>query len=183
MRTYIQTTGVAVRPDRHAHNPNPYPIDSPHACARIVALTLVCDGKVKRSELDMLDELRGLEQLGLTGAEFQSVVSALRADLLAAAKAAGDEDCRIDPMLIEQWMAEVRAAALQRTVLSLCSAIIHADGYVHESESMLTVAAIEHWGIRPEGLEALDPLSSEVDIVLPRRGREPVPDRPRHAAL
>ena len=68
-------------------------------------------------------------------------------------------------------------------MLSLCSAVIHADGYVHESESMLMLAVIEHWGIRPEGLEAFDPLSSEADVVLPRRRREPVPDRPRHAAL
>ena len=183
MRNYIRTGSASVQPVQRAHTTRLYPIDSAHACARIVALTLICDGQVKRSELDRLVELRGLEQLGLTGAEFQSVVSALCADLLATAKAQGKEDCRIDPMLIEQWMAEVRAAALQRTVLSLCSAIIHADGYVHESESMLMLASIEHWGIRPEGLEALDPLSSEVDIVLPRRGHEPVPHRPRHAAL
>ena len=183
MRNYIRTGGASVQPVQRAHTTRLYPIDSAHACARIVALTLICDGQVKRSELDRLVELRGLEQLGLTGAEFQSVVSALCADLLATAKAQGKEDCRIDPRTLEQWMSEVRDAELQRRVLGLCSAVIHADGYVHESESMLMLAAIEHWGIRPEALEAFDPLSSEVDVVLARRRREPVVDRPRRAAL
>ena len=160
-----------------------YAIDSPRACARIVALTLVCDGQVQQSELDTLDELRGLEQLGLTDAEFQSVVSDLCADLLVTAKAEDDDECRIDPLMVEQWLSEVHDAGLRRMVLGLCSAVIHADGYVHESESMLMLAAIEHWGIRPEGLDAFDPLSCEVDVMLPRRWREPAPDRPRHAGM
>lgn len=176
MRAYRKMLGVAVRPEQ-----NLYPIDSPHACARIVAVALVCDGEVTRPELAMLNELQVLERLGLSGAEFQSVVSDLCADLLATAKAEGDDECRIDPMLIERWMSGVHDPALQRAVLSLCSAVIQADGYLQESESMLMHAAIEHWGIRPEGLGAFDPLSSEVDIVLPRRRRAPVPDRPRHA--
>ena len=88
------------------------PIDGSPVCARIVALTRVCDGEFQRSELDMLDELQGLERLGLTSAEFQSVVSDLCADLLATAKAEGDDECRIHPMMMEQWMAEVRDAAL-----------------------------------------------------------------------
>lgn len=185
MRTYTQTTGAAGRPENRPHNPNLYPIDSPHACARIVALTLVCDGEVQRSELDMLDKFQGLEWLGLTSAEFQSVISDLCADLLATAKAEGADECRIDPKMIEEWMAEVGDAALQRKVLSLCSAVIHADGYIHKSESMLMFAAVEHWGIRPEGLKALDPLSIEAGVVLPRRRREPVLERtrPAHRAI
>jgi len=183
MRTHIQTTGPAVPNGYDARNSNPYPIDSPHACSRIVALTLVCDGEVQVCELDRLDQVQGLARLGLTSAEFQWVVSDLCADLLLTAKSDGEDECRIDPMMIGQWMAEVHDATLQRTVVSLCSAVIRADGYVHESESMLMLAAVEHWGILPEGLEAFDPLSSEVDVVLSRRRREPVPDRPQHAAF
>ena len=166
----------------HAPNTRSYAIDSPHACARIVALTIVCDGQVQRAELDALDEERGLEQLGLTDAEFQSVVSDLCADLLVTAKAEGDDECRVDPIVLEQWMSEVHDPALRRTVLRLCSAVIHADGYVHESESMLMLAAIDHWGIRPEGREPFDALSSEVDIVLPRRWRKHVLESTRHVA-
>ena len=160
----------------HAPNTRSYAIDSPHACARIVALTIVCDGQVRRAELDALDEERGLEQLGLTDAEFQSVVSDLCADLLVRAKAEGDAACRVDPTLLAQWMSEVHDPALRCTVLRLCSAVIRADGYVHESESMLLLAAIDHWGIRPEGRGPFDALSSEVDIVLPRHRREQVLD-------
>jgi len=182
MPTHLQTTGSAVAVGYDARYSNPYPIDSPHACSRIVALTLVCDGEVQGSELDRLDEFQGLSRLGVTSAEFQRVVSDLCSDLLLTAKSEGEDECRIDPLMIGQWMSEVRDAALQRTVVSLCSAVIRADGYIHESESMLMLAAVEHWGIRPEGLEAFSPLSSEVDVVLSRRRREPVPDRPQPAA-
>ena len=58
----------------HARNIRSCEINIPYACTRIVALTLVCDGQVQRSELGTLDELRGFEQLGLTDAEFQAVV-------------------------------------------------------------------------------------------------------------
>ena len=66
---------------------------------------------------------------------------------------------------------------MRNHLLRLCSAMIHADGYVHEAESTLMLAAIEHWGMRPEGLEALDPLTSEVDVVLSRWSRDPAPGR------
>ena len=177
MRNHLQTTRVAVQPAHRAHAMRPYPVDSPNACARIVSLTLVCDGQVKRSELALFDQLRGLEQLGLTRAEFQMVLSSLCADLLATARARGDGHCSIGPMLIGQWMGEVRDAGLRRMVLRLCSAMIHADGYVHEAESTLMLAAIEHWGMRPEKLEALDPLTSEVDVVLSRWSRDRAPGR------
>ena len=170
MRTYPQ-----------AQELGSYEINSPRACARIVALTLVCDGEIQRPELDRLDELHALEQLGLTDAEFQSVVSDLCADLLLTAKAEGDDECRIDPSMIEQWLSEVQDSDLQRTVLQLCGGVIHADGYVHESESMVMLAAVQHWGMRPEGLEAFDPLFCEVDVMLPRHSREPVGERSRHA--
>ena len=114
----------------------------------------------------------------------QSVVSDLCADLLLTAKAEGDDECRIDPSMIEQWLSEVQDSDLQRTVLQLCGGVIHADGYVHESESMVMLAAVEHWGMRPEGpegLEAFDPLFCEVDVMLPRHSREPVGERSRHA--
>ena len=170
MRTNIQAPGLGC-----------YATDSPSAGARIVALTLVCDGEIQQSELDTLDQSRALEQLGLTEAEFQSVVSDLCADLLVTAKAEGDDECRIDPLMIEQWMSEVRDTDLRRTVLRLCGGVIHADGYVHESESMVMLAAVEHRGIRPEGLEAFDPMFCEVDVMLPRHRRGPAPDRACHA--
>ena len=90
--------------------------------------------------------------------------------MLVTAKAEGDDACRIEPMMIEQWMSEVRDAELRRTVLRLRRAVIDADGYVIESESMWMLTAIEHWGIRPGGLEALIHCSARSTSYCPGAG-------------
>ena len=43
-----------------------YPINSPQAAARIVALTVVADGDIGEAEIDLLDRLAAHDQLGLS---------------------------------------------------------------------------------------------------------------------
>ena len=47
-----------------------YPRNSPQAAARIVALAMLADGDLTRTELDALDQLDAHEQLGLDRAHF-----------------------------------------------------------------------------------------------------------------
>ncbi len=42
-----------------------YPCNSPEAAARLVALVLIADGHVCRSELDALDHFEAARELGL----------------------------------------------------------------------------------------------------------------------
>jgi hypothetical protein len=71
-------------PDCHAS----YAPNSPEAAARIVALVLIADGHVCRSEFDVLNQLDAPRLLGLEPDQMPRVVQALCEDLLMAAYAA-----------------------------------------------------------------------------------------------
>ena len=133
----------------------PYPRNSPSAAARIVALTLLADGQLQPAELSSLEAQHAHRRLGLRRYELHTVLDDFCTDLLDDAKAARDDECRITPALIELLLADIDHPALQRQVLRLCAAVIRADGRVDEGESVVLAAAVEHWGMAPEGFEAL----------------------------
>ncbi len=123
-----------------------YPQNSPCAAARIVALAMLADGSIFKEELDTLDRINAHEQLGLSKAGFDAVVHSLCEDLLAAAQASWGAACRVDPAMLEALMKEIDEPDLQRKVIRLCVAVVEADTYVADSESMVLLAAFEHWG-------------------------------------
>jgi hypothetical protein len=124
-----------------------YPKNSPEAAARIVALTLISDGQLKKAELAILESSNAHERLGLRSDQLRGVVHTLCADLLAQAASSGESDCLIDTDLINALLAEVDSVELRRTVLRLCLQVIHADGQVHDGESIVLLALVEQWGL------------------------------------
>ena len=131
-----------------------YPIDSPQAAARIVALTLVADGEVSKTELDVLERAGTCEQLGIDRPMMQSVLHDFCEDLLHARHAHSTQACEFDTRTLNQLMAEIETPALRATVLRLCVAVAEADGHVADAESMVLVNAVEQWGLHYEMLIA-----------------------------
>lgn len=124
-----------------------YPNNSPQAAARIVALAMLADGALSKAELDVLDRLGAPEQLGLQSEEFHVVAHALCEDLLSAAHLTWADACRVDPRALAGMMAEVDDPRLRLKVMRLCVSLAEADGHVAEGESIMLVAAVEHWGL------------------------------------
>ena len=60
-----------------------YPRNSPEAAARIVALVLISDGHVCRSEFDILEQLGAQRELGLESQLLPQIVHTLCEELLA----------------------------------------------------------------------------------------------------
>jgi uncharacterized tellurite resistance protein B-like protein len=125
-----------------------YPNNSPQAAARIVAVATLADGHLCKPELDVLDRLRAHAQLGLQPEEFHCVVHAVCEDLLSAAQLTWADACRIDPATLAKLMAEIDDPLLRLTVLRLCVSVVEADGQVTDGESVMLMAAVEHWGLR-----------------------------------
>jgi uncharacterized tellurite resistance protein B-like protein len=134
-----------------------YPRNSPEAAARIVALAMLADGHLCKTELDAVGRLDGHEQLGLDPAQLHSVMHTFCEDLLAAAHGSWSDACRIDPHTLGELMAEIDDAELRSKVLRLCVAVVESDGHVAEGESIVLVAAVEQWGLHREMLRTEAP--------------------------
>lgn len=123
-----------------------YPRNSPFAAARIIALTLLADGHLCKTELDAVERLRVHEALGLDKAGMQGVLQALCEDLLLGADHRWSDACRIGPDTLVQLLAEIDDPALQAQTMRLCMGVANADRQITEAESIVLSAALDEWG-------------------------------------
>lgn len=127
-----------------------YSTNSPQAAARIVALAMLADGNLCKSELDALECSETLAQLGLAPQELQRVLHTLCEDLLATSDQNWDAACRIDPAMFASLFEEVEDPQLRRKVLMLCATVFAADEHLADGEAAMLEAAVEHWRIHDD---------------------------------
>jgi hypothetical protein len=145
-----------------------YPRNSAEAAARIVALALIANGRVKAVETAVLDALRAHERLGLTRPQWHGVIHDLCTDLLGPARC-GDDGC-LSIELLERVLDEVEDNDTRRLVLRLCAAVVNADREIDDGESFVLLAAIERWGLHPDDHALLEPMLYGADFQVRRRG-------------
>ena len=129
-----------------------YPQNSPQAAARIIALTIVADGDVSNAEFSLLDELAVHEQLGLDRDALHEVFDNFCVDLLSDNQLGAPGACPVDDYTLSALMNEIDNVDLRRRLLNLCIKIAKADNHVAEGESIILVAAVEHWGLQRQML-------------------------------
>lgn len=122
-----------------------YPHNSPEAAARIVALVLISDGHVCRSEFDILNKLDAERELGLEPQLLPHLVHTLCEEILAMGYASGSLLSNVDDHTLASLMAEISDPVLQRKVLRLSLAAARADGYWADGELLVVEAARHHW--------------------------------------
>jgi len=122
-----------------------YPVNSPEAAARIVALVLISDGHVSSSEFEILKQLDAERELGLEPHLLPHIVYTLCEELLAGGYETGSLMGKIDDSALASLMAEISDPALQRTVLRLSLAAALADGHQADGETVVLEAARHHW--------------------------------------
>jgi hypothetical protein len=126
-----------------------YPRNSPQAAARIVALVLISDGHVCRSEYDTLNQLFGTRDVGLSPQDLPGIVQTLCEDLLMEGFDGRSLLTHVGDGLMASLMAEVDDAGLQGQVLRIAASVAHADGHLSEGETAMFDAVIRHWQARP----------------------------------
>ena len=127
-----------------------YPRNSPEAAARIVALVLIADGHVCRSEFDVFEQLDGSRELGLAPGSLPRIVQVLCEDLLMGRFGGGSMLGAVDDHALASLMREVDEPALQRKVLRLAVAAARADRHLADGETLVLAAARRHWGLEDE---------------------------------
>lgn len=127
-----------------------YPANSPQAAARIVALTVVADGDIGDAEIQCLDRLAVHEQLGLARHELHALLDTFCEDLLSSDQLKWADACPVDERTLGELLGEIQDPALRLKLLRLCVALAEVDAQVDEGESLVLVAAVEHWGLHQE---------------------------------
>jgi hypothetical protein len=122
-----------------------YPLNSPEAAARIVAMALLADGHVSKLELDALDKLQAHEALGLERQDLIGVLQGLCEDLYVGMSASWCDGGAIDQRTLEGVLDDVQDPALQEVVLDICRTVIEADHWVTDGESLVLNAAVQRW--------------------------------------
>ncbi|MBA4175164.1 MAG: hypothetical protein C0505_01165 [Leptothrix sp. (in: Bacteria)] len=127
-----------------------YPVNSPQAAARIVALTVVADGDIGDAEIKWLDRLAVHERLGLARHELHALLDTFCEDLLSSDQLKWADACPVDERTLADLMGEVQDSALRRKLLRLCVELTEVDAHVDDGESSVLIAAVEHWGLHRE---------------------------------
>jgi uncharacterized tellurite resistance protein B-like protein len=127
-----------------------YPVNSPQAAARLVALTVVADGDIGDPEIEWLDRLAVHEQLGLARHEFHALLDTFCEDLLSSEQLQWADACPVDERTLTDLMGEIQDPALRLKLLRLCVELAEVDAQVHQGESIVLAAAVEHWGLHHE---------------------------------
>lgn len=130
-----------------------YPRNSPEAAARIVALVLIADGHVCRSEIEALQQLQIETELGLAPGHFAQVMHTLCEDLLLGAYGQSSMICSVDDATLASLLAEVDDPALQRAVLDLAAAAAQADRHLADAEALVMAAARRHWQLDGQAVD------------------------------
>lgn len=122
-----------------------YPCNSPEAAAQVVALVLIADGHVCRSEIEALEHLGAAHELGLEPGAMSRIVQTLCEDLLLGADASGSLVANIDDGALASLMAEVTDPLLRTKVVRLATAVANVDRHVADGEALVLEAASRHW--------------------------------------
>lgn len=127
-----------------------YPVNSPQAAARLLAMALVADGNYALSEIKTLDRLDAARQLGLPPQDLKAVIETFCEDLLLGARGAWLGSSQIDPATRQQLLDEVTDTALRSTIVALCEAVVEADGHLADGETAMLDSLTRAWRLVPE---------------------------------
>lgn len=119
-----------------------YPPNSPEAAARLLALTMIADGHVCRTEMDAVDRLDMEASLGLPAGGLGQVLRNLCEDLLQAST--GDLGAGVDDALLDVLVRDVDDPVLQRQLFAAVSAAAAADGFLADGE-LRVLDAMHRW--------------------------------------
>ena len=126
-----------------------YPIDSPQAATRLLAMALVADGHYAPCELRTLDRLDASRRLGLSPQGMKTVIDTFCEELMHAQRGVWRGSADLEPALRQRLLNEVRNPRLQSEVRRLCEAIVTSDGHLADGEVELLDAMAMAWRPKP----------------------------------
>jgi len=127
-----------------------YPLNSPRAMARVVALTLLADGVVSRGELQSLVRLGVYDRLHLDPVEMQDVLEDLARDLHQCGGPVWDRCGAISRPLVSCVLDDVSDPDLRKEALEICQEVAEGDSHLADGERDMLTQASTQWRVRPQ---------------------------------
>jgi uncharacterized tellurite resistance protein B-like protein len=122
-----------------------YPSNSHKAICRLLALTMIVDGRLAPQELKALHHSGLLRRLEISEDLFDETAGELCQDLLAGAVDLDAGEVELDPKLIDRLLGEVDAPLLRLLVLQGMLDIVRADKVIDHRERRLLRRATNAW--------------------------------------
>lgn len=132
-----------------------YPVNSPKAMGRLLALAMIVDGRIAPQELKSLHRSGVLGSLGVSEDTFDDTAGELTQDLLATSADREAGMVEIGPEAIDRLLDEVRDPALRATVLKGMLEIVRADSVIDHRERRLLRRALHAWADEAAGILAV----------------------------
>jgi uncharacterized tellurite resistance protein B-like protein len=129
-----------------------YGRNSPEAIARVLAMMMITDARLDDREIEIMDELRIFDIVGISRSGFSQVVKDYCDELLAS----GSKDGRVklvDKARIDDVIAAVDDPQKRVQTAGMILNIANADGNIHETELAVFRYVLERWGMTLESLE------------------------------
>jgi uncharacterized tellurite resistance protein B-like protein len=126
-----------------------YPIDSPEAATRLLAMALLADGHYAITEIKTLDRLDAPARLGLGPEAFKAVIDHFCEDLLLATHGEWLGSAAIDSATRRSLFAEIQNPSLGAEVRALCEAVMQCDGHLADGELALLDELAKVWPLQP----------------------------------
>lgn len=123
-----------------------YRTDSAHAASRVIALALLADGGLDRSELNSLARSQVLDALGIAPDCLERVIREFYEDVMTSMPYHDATHCRLPDPVVDALLDEVADPDCQDHLLKAMFEIVGADGKLTEEETRLLARATERWG-------------------------------------
>jgi uncharacterized tellurite resistance protein B-like protein len=128
-----------------------YRTDSPEAMARIIALSMLVDGGLDKTELDVIHHHSVLEHIGISTATFNDIVQELCEDMLQSMPGYHlgriDLDDELTERSIDAMLIEIQDPQHRKFLLRMMLAVVDADNYLSDSETILLSRAMQIWDL------------------------------------
>jgi hypothetical protein len=124
-----------------------YPRNSPHAAARVVALTVLADGHLGHQEIDALQRIDVAGRLDLSQADFMGVLQAVCDDLMASSHQHWSGIQHLPRTELKQMLDEIDDVGLRLIVMEICAALCECDQNLADAEYEMLCTQADHWDL------------------------------------
>lgn len=124
-----------------------YPRNSPHAAARVVALTVLADGHLGHQEIDAMQRIDVAGRLDLSQADFMGVLQAVCDDLMASSHQHWSGIQHLPRTELKQMLDEIDDVGLRLIVMEICAALCECDQNLADAEYEMLCTQADHWDL------------------------------------